>query len=277
MDIDIDFLKTWIGKTQTASERLTPSLIRRFGATFDMSLNEQEGTPAPSLIHLCLCHPTAPTSELGEDGHPERGGFLPPVPLPNRLWAGGAFSFQGDILIGDLVRRNSVIQDVTLKRGRSGTLCFVKVEHQIFSKDKCVLTEIHNIVYRGERKEGVKVQAEPAEEGEEFLEITPTAPFLFRYSALTFNSHRIHYDAPYSTQIENYPGLIVHGPLQATLLVQFAEHLRGQRPKKFQYRNLSTIFDNSNFSLNASNDGDNLRLWTAQAEGPIAVDAKASW
>jgi len=265
MDIDIDHLKTWIGKTESASERLTPSLVRRFGATFDMVLNEAEGAPAPSLIHLCLCHPTAPTSELGPDGHPKRGGFLPPVPLPNRMWAGGEFEFQGDIIIGERVTRNSVIKDVSLKKGRSGTLCFVKVEHQILSGEQCV------------KQQQPPVEAQPAEKGEHSYEITPTAPFLFRYSALTFNTHRIHYDAPYSKDIENYPGLIVHGPLQATLLMQFAEKLRGRRPKSFHYRNLSTIFDTGDFTLNASYDGDNMQLWTAQQGGPIAMSAKASW
>jgi len=281
MSIDIEHLKTWIGKTESESEHLTPSLVKRFGATFDMTPDTNKGAPAPSLIHLCLCNPTPPSSELGPDGHPKRGGFLPPVPLPNRMWAGGEFTFGGDLIIGDRVTRNSTIKDVTLKKGRTGQLCFVTVEHQIMSGQDCVLTEIHNIVYREDSGESEKPQPQRAEQGTHTSIITPTTPFLFRYSALTFNTHRIHYDAPYSSNIENYPGLIVHGPLQATLLVQMAEKLRGLRPEKFQYRNLSTIFDTGDFTLNASDKdadgGGEMRLWTAQAGGPVAMDAKASW
>lgn len=279
MKPDLDHLREWIGREETRSELLTDALVERFNATFDRQGPLETGAAAPLLIHLCLGQPAVPTAELGPDGHPARGGFLPPVPLPRRMWAGGEVAFHDDIRIGEVVTRRSAIADVTLKEGRTGTLCFVTVNHHVTSGGRDVLTERQDIVYRGADKPGGAPHPapEPAPPGDNRREITATPAFLFRYSALTFNGHRIHYDTPYTTGEEGYPGLIIHGPVQATLLAQYAADLRGAPPTRFSFRSLSPIFDTQDFSLNATSDGDDMKLWTAATGGPVAMTARAIW
>lgn len=276
--IDIDHLRQWIGREETRSELVTEALTDRFKATFDQEGAARNGDAAPALIHLCLAPPAAPTSGLGPDGHPTRGGFLPPVALPRRMWAGGAFTFHSEIRVGEMVNRHSKIRDVTVKEGRTGTLCFVTVDHRIESGDRLAIEERHDIVYRGIDASGgpVKTPA-PAPHGRHRVTLQPSAPLLFRYSALTFNGHRIHYDAPYVKIEEGYPGLIVHGPMQATMLVQFAEKLRGICPKQFDFRSLSPLFDIADFTLNAEEDEGGMRLWTSYVDGPVAMEARATW
>lgn len=277
--LDIDHLRQWIGHEEIKSEQVTPALVDRFRATFDQEGEAQDGDIAPVMIHLCLAPPTAPTSGLGPDGHPARGGFLPPVPLPRRMWAGGAFTFHDDIRVGALVKRHSTIRDVAVKEGRTGLLCFVTVDHEISADGRAVLTERQDIVYRDVDAPGgpARKTPEPAAHGTHRVTVVPSAPLLFRYSALTFNGHRIHYDNPYVTGVEGYPGLIVHGPMQATQLVQFAEKIRGKRPARFDFRSLSPLFDIADYTLNAAADGEGLRLWTSGVDGPVAMEARATW
>lgn len=279
MTLDIDHLREWIGREETRSELLTDALVERFNATFDRESPVETGAAAPLFIHLCLGQPAAPTAELGPDGHPARGGFLPPVPLPRRMWAGGEIAFHDDIRIGEAVSRRSVIEDVVIKEGRTGTLCFVTVNHHVESGGRPALTERQDIVYRDVDAPGgaPRPTPEPAAPGEDRREIAVTPAFLFRYSALTFNGHRIHYDLPYVTGEEGYPGLIVHGPVQATLLAQYAADLRGAIPARFSFRSLAPIFDTHDLSLNASADGDGMKLWTAATDGPVAMTARAIW
>lgn len=276
MDLDIDHLRGWIGREDSATERLSADLVHRFAATFDRSWSLKQGAEAPPLIHLCLAQPTVAGAGLGEDGHPARGGFLPPVPLPRRMWAGGAFRFHAPLRIGDAVTRRSTITDVALKHGRSGPLLFVTVEHKIRARGRLALTERQDLVYRAAAPFKPST-ARPAAEGGEVRRLTPGPVLLFRYSALTFNGHRIHYDRPYACEVEGYSGLVVHGPLQATLLVQFAAELKGACPSRFAFRSVSTVFDTADMELHASCEGHSLRLWTAQAGGPVAMEATASW
>lgn len=281
--LDLDHLRQWIGRSESKSELVTDAIADRFKATFNQEGASMDGIAAPIMIHLCVAPPAAQTSELGPDGHPARGGFLPPVPLPRRMWAGGAFTFHDDIRVGERVTRHSVIRDVSVKEGRTGTLCFVTVDHRIESAGRLAVEERQDIVYRGiDIPQGAssgeaKRTSAPAAPGEHRTTVAPSAALLFRYSALTFNGHRIHYDAPYVTTEEGYPGLIVHGPLQATMLVQFAEKLRGKSPARFNFRSLSPLFDIADLTLNASEDGDGLRLWTSYVDGPVAMEAHASW
>ncbi|MCV0428517.1 MAG: MaoC family dehydratase N-terminal domain-containing protein [Roseibium sp.] len=282
MDFDIDQLRMWIGREDSASEVLSETLVNQFNATFDRNFNVEPEATAPLLIHFCLAQPTASTKSLGSDGHAARGEFLPPVPLPRRMWAGGAFTFHSDIRVGDEVTRTSTIKDVVLKQGRSGQLCFVTVEHMISSNGRPALTERQDIVYReAARKTGPETAgtstSKIAPGGENSQQITPTAAYLFRYSAMTFNAHRIHYDRDYVRDVENYPGLIVHGPLQATLLCQYAADVRGKAPASFHFRSYSPLFDTSDFTINATSDGKKLKLWTARPNGPIAMEAHAQW
>ncbi|UOK73304.1 FAS1-like dehydratase domain-containing protein [Ancylobacter polymorphus] len=279
-EIDIDHLKQWIGHEETSSEQLTQALVQRFLATLDMPADEVAlNSPAPQLIHWCLAQKAAATSELGEDGHPRKGGFLPPVPLPRRMWAGGELTFHADPRIGEVVTKHSRISDVTVKEGRTGVLCFVRVDHEISADGRPVLSETQDIVYRDATStpspEGA---AAPALEGAHRQEIMPTPALLFRYSALTFNGHRIHYDNPYARDVEGYPGLVVHGPLQATLLLNFAARLRGRALKGFSFRGASPVFDTAPFHLNAEEPaGDVMKLWTARANGPPGMMAEARW
>lgn len=277
--LDIDQLRGWIGREAVTTDILSEDLARKYHATFDFAGEAPgSGEPAPRAIHLCLAQPAVPTAELGPDGHPQRGGFLPPVPLPRRMWAGGAFTFYGDLRVGDAVRRISRIEDVTLKQGRTGPLCFVTVGHRIEVAGELIVEEQQDIVYRGiEAPGGGAKLPPPAEQGAHQRPMKAEPPLLFRYSALTFNGHRIHYDRRYVTEVEGYPGLIVHGPLQAALLVNYAAELRGAPPSRFSFRGLSPLFDDDAFALHASEAGGGLRLWTARQDGPVCMEAKASW
>ncbi len=276
--LDLEDLRHWIGQSESRSELVTGAMVDRFRSTFDQEGDVAEGNVAPVMIHLCVAPPAAPTGGLGPDGHPARGGFLPPVPPPRRMWAGGAFTFHDDIRVGERVARTSTIRDVTLKEGRTGSLCFVTVDHRIESAGRLVIEERQDIVYRGaDAPRAPGERPEPAAPGTHRVVVVPSAALLFRYSALTFNGHRIHYDAPYATGVEGYPGLVVHGPLQATMLVQLAERLHGRRPARFDFRSLSPLFDDADFTLNADEDGGDLRLWTAGVGGPVAMEARASW
>ncbi|SPF79906.1 FAS1-like dehydratase domain-containing protein [Pseudoprimorskyibacter insulae] len=279
MHVDIDHLRQWIGNTQSDSEVLRPTTVRQFAATFDRDWPSEVGAEAPLLIHLCLAQPIAPMSALGRDGHPALGGFLPPVPLPRRMWAGGSFAFHGPILVGDEVTRTSTIRDVTLKEGRSGALCFVTVDHQVTSNGRTVISERQDIVYRDVPPPGAPAPkpAPTAPDGQENKGLIPTPTLLFRYSALTFNGHRIHYDKEFCTTTEGYPGLVVHGPMQATMLCQMAADLEGRSPTEFTFRSLSPLFDDAPIRLNADSDGKGLRLWTARPGGPVAMEAHAVW
>ncbi len=280
--VDLETFRGWIGREDQSADVVSADLVRKFRATFDAATDgpvdvPQAGGVAPRLIHFCLAQPAVPTSQLGEDGHPQRGGFLPPVPLPRRMWAGGALTFHGDLRVGDDVVRRSRIADVTVKEGRSGVLCFVTVHHIIAVDGAARVEERQDIVYRG-ADGGAPAKTPPAAaSGKHRRAIDPSPPFLFRYSALTFNGHRIHYDRRYATGVEGYPGLVVHGPLQATLLMNFATAVRGMPPARFSFRSVSPLFDNDPVLLHARADGDGLKLWTARPDGPEAMIADAAW
>ncbi|WP_439574740.1 FAS1-like dehydratase domain-containing protein [Phreatobacter sp.] len=278
--LDLDHLREWIGREDLAEDVVTADLARKYHAMFDgAGPPPGPGDIVPRLIHFCLAQPAAPTAELGADGHAARGGFLPPVPLPRRMWAGGSLVFHGDLKVGDRVRRTSRILDIVLKEGRTGPLCFVTVAHRFDVDGRLAIEDRQDIVFRGlEAPGGPAPKAPPpAEPGTHRRRMEATPPLLFRYSALTFNGHRIHYDRRYATEVEGYPGLIVHGPLQAAWLAAYATDLRGTAPSRFTFRGLSPLFDEDVVTVNATADGDALRLWTAREGGPIAMSAEARW
>ncbi len=280
--LDVAHLRSWIGREEAASDTISIDLVRKFDATLDRPASLPfDGEAAPLLIHYCLAQPAAPTGLLGEDGHPQRGGFLPLVPLPRRMWAGSSLVFYGDLKVGDNVRRASRISDVSVKEGRSGVLCFVTVEHRVDVAGTLKLEETQNIVYReaASPQDAIKsaTSGPIAAIGEHRRPIAVSAPLLFRYSALTFNGHRIHYDRPYATGVEHYPGLVFHGPLQATLLLNYATELKGRTPSRFIFRSLSPLFDDDDVSLHATLEDDRMRLWTARDNGPIGMSAEAIW
>ncbi|MGE0604161.1 MAG: MaoC family dehydratase N-terminal domain-containing protein [Xanthobacteraceae bacterium] len=277
-EIDIAHLRSWIGREDVAVDIVGEDLSRKYHATMDFPGEApHRGETAPRLIHFCLAQPAAPTSKLGPDGHPARGGFLPPVPLPLRMWAGGTLVFHGDLKVGDEARRISRIADVVLKQGRTGALCFVTVEHRIEANGVLVLEERQDIVYRklDSAANAAKVPPTAAERGLHQRPMRAEAPLLFRYSALTFNGHRIHYDRRYVTEVEGYPGLIVHGPMQAAMLYYYASELFGRAPKRFSFRGLSPLFDDDDFVLHATPEGQMLKLWIAKSGGQLCMSAEA--
>lgn len=219
------------------------------------------------------------TRDLGEDGHPHKGGFLPPVPLPRRMWAGSQLTFHHALHVGDQIRRVSRIADVTVKQGRSGTLCFVTVAHRLEVQGRLMIEETQDIVYRNAAGAPIvkPLAVEVPITGNHYRVILPDAVLLFRYSALTFNGHRIHYDRDYARNIEHYPGLVVHGPLQATLLLQFACELKGKMPTRFNFRSQTVLYDDDRMNCHASESDDKMSLWTSRDGGPVAMYAEAEW
>jgi 3-methylfumaryl-CoA hydratase len=281
-DFDIAELRGWIGREDSAEELLTQAFAERFHNSLELpGSSPKNGQPAPRLIHFGLCQPAAVTSLLGADGHILRGHFLPPVPLPRRMWAASELSFYGDLNVGQTVRRQSRIADVTLKAGKTGRLCFVTVDHRIEADGVIRVKDRQTIVYRESQGTAGNPAAEaaPAPDGVRQRSLTVTPGLLFRYSALTFNSHRIHYDRPYAVEEEGYPGLVVHGPLQATWLLHFASEVSGGAPPDyFSFRGMSPLFDHDEIHLIAGPRGGNRRdLWTARPGGPVAMQAKAIW
>jgi 3-methylfumaryl-CoA hydratase len=278
--LDLDHLRQWIGRSTEASDTVTAQLVRGLRATLFLDIGEPTtGDAAPHTVHWCLAQPVAPMSELGPDGHPARGGFLPPVPLPRRMWAGGELEFLDGLRVGDEATRHSEIADVTMKTGSTGTLCFVAVKHTISTARGVAIRERQDIVYRdvtGNAAPSRPTAAAPPAQHRETHMADPV--LLFRYSALTFNGHRIHYDRDYVTKVEGYPGLIFHGPMQAALLVEFAARLhRGAVPRKFSYRGVQPLFDGNEFSVNANETATGMELWTANSAGQPTMKASAEW
>jgi 3-methylfumaryl-CoA hydratase len=277
--IDIDHLRQWIGRTTEASDVVTAQLVKGLRATLFQEIGETKpGDAAPYTVHWCLAQPVAPMSMLGQDGHPARGGFLPPVPLPRRMWAGGELEFIDALRVGDEAKRTSRIADVTMKTGSSGILCFVSVEHLVTTSRGIAIRERQDIVYRDMSGTPQPASVKPPPVAKHRETHMADAVLLFRYSALTFNGHRIHYDRDYVTKVEGYPGLIFHGPLQASFIVEMAAKLHGgQPPKKIGYRGLQPLFEGSEFSINANKTDAGMDVWTANSAGQPTMKATATW
>ena len=277
--INLDHLRTWVGRTEARSDLAMGVPMAALSATLDRDDPEPvNGTVIPLLWHWLYFLPLSPLSDAGPDGHPIRGGFLPPVPLPRRMFAGGRFEFHRPLKVGEAITRTSRITDVSGKEGRSGTLVFVTVRHELAGAAGVAMTEEHDIVYRENPRADVPAPKPQAARADEVFsrEIAPDPVLLFRYSALTFNSHRIHYDRPYVTDVEGYPGLIVHGPLIATLLVDL---LRRNFPqanvRSFRFRALRPLFDIHRFTVCGRADGKSVALWTRDHEGWLTMEATA--
>lgn len=293
-------LQSWQGRSQTLHDTICHAPLLGLAATLDESADAASGPWAahaalPPLAHWLFFLPRQRQSELGPDGHARRGGFLPPVPLPRRMWAGGQLQWVVDnpLRVGDAVQRTSTIASVQRKRGRTGDLVFVQVRHDIANARGHCLTETHDIVYRA-----AAVAGQPASEPAP-APFQPARPavwqqtvcaddvLLFRYSALTFNGHRIHYDRRYVTEVEGYPGLIVHGPLMATWLTRLAcrQAAPGARMRRFAFRALRPVFDASPITLHgcpaadaadsADAAGPTLDLWITDAAGALTMQAQA--
>ena len=281
---EIAALQAWQGRSETLADDITAAPARAMAATLDRDdAAPVAGNRLPELWHWLYFLPHHRQSEIGVDGHAKRGGFLPPVPLPRRMWAGGRLQWEpgNPLRVGDAAKRVSTIAAVTHKTGRSGELVFVQVRHEVHNAHGLALTEEHDIVYRAAAAPGEAAPAPtPAPMDATFSRtLVPDDVLLFRYSALTFNGHRIHYDRRYVTEVEGYPGLIVHGPLIATLLVDL---LRRERPdatlSRFEFRAVRPTFDIAPFRVHGRPDADGQRysLWGEGADGWLTMQATAT-
>ncbi|WP_200935112.1 MULTISPECIES: FAS1-like dehydratase domain-containing protein [unclassified Sphingomonas] len=269
-----------MGRHEMMRDLIAGTPASALAATFDHHDRAyDDGTPLPGPWIWLYFLPRAPMSEVGPDGHPKRGGFLPPVDLPRRMWAGSRMTFHRPIRIGDIAERRSTILRVEEKFGRSGALVFVTVRHDISVDGQLAIRDEHDIVYLGIPERFTpppRVDPPPADWSEP---IAADPVLLFRYSALTFNGHRIHYDRQYCKDVEHYPGLVVHGPLQASLLFDAAtRHNAGREPLNFDFRAVRPFFDFDSISVNGVNaTADLTQLFTAIADGGVGMQASITW
>jgi 3-methylfumaryl-CoA hydratase len=271
----------WLDRTQVVHDVITAFPLAAMAATLNRG---PETKNVPPLWHWLYFLPISPLSETGPDGHPKRGGFLPPVPLPRRMWAGGRLTFHAPLKVGEEAVRTSTIVNIEDKTGRTGRLVFVTVQHEIEVDGALRIEEEHDIVYRDEpapdASNAPKKEPAKAPLDETFgREIATDPVLLFRYSALTFNGHRIHYDRPYVTQEEGYPGLIVHGPLIATLLVDLVRReLPDANISSFAFRALRPTFAPKPFTVcgKPSDDGSTVELWAKDHDGYLTMRATAT-
>jgi 3-methylfumaryl-CoA hydratase len=280
--LDVDHLRSWIGRNEVTDDTVTTVPVQALSATLDRDdPTPRPGDALPPLWHWLYFLPLHRQSELGPDGHAKRGGFLPPVPLPRRMWAGGRFVFHQPLRVGEAVRRTSIVADVTHKQGRTGPLVFVLVRHEIAGENGLALVEEQDIVYReaaGPNEPAAAPRRVP--DGAVWRrDIDPDAVLLFRYSALTFNGHRIHYDHLFVTKVEGYPGLIVHGPLIATLLVDLLRRNVEAPLTRFAFRAVRPLFDTTSFAVCGVPEGDGraAKVWAQDAEGFLAMEADAEF
>ncbi|SAK87451.1 acyl-CoA dehydrogenase [Caballeronia pedi] len=273
-----DSYDAWAGRSEENADHVTEAPVRLMQATLDYPDPAKLPAELPPLWHWLYFLPGERQSNIGLDGHPQRGGFLPPITLPRRMWAGGRLQFLRPLTLGEPVRRVSTIKSIQTKSGRSGELVFVTVLHEVADAKGLAIREEQDLVYRDAPVPGAPApQPAAARSDEQFSRtVTPDPVLLMRYSALTFNGHRIHYDRPYAMQEEGYPGLVVHGPLIATLLM---EELRRGHPQRtvrsFEFKAVGPLFDTAPFALNGKLEGATARLWARGPQGQLAMQASA--
>ena len=273
--------EAWIGREEERSERILAAIADAMGATLDLERPPQSGEALPPGWQWLFFNPAARRSELGVDGHPRRGGFLPPIELPRRMWAGSRIRYLADLPVEAQATRRSRILKVESKTGRSGALSFLTVEHTISCDGAPRICEEQDIVYREATPPGLIAAAPKVYDGvpQWSRSVEPDTTLLFRYSALTFNGHRIHYDQAYARHEEGYPDLVVQGPLTATLLQQFAvEHGTGRPLARFDFRGVTPLFVGRPFRLEGREaDDGTLALWARGPAGELAMSATAAF
>jgi 3-methylfumaryl-CoA hydratase len=277
--IDLAHLRTWIGRSRTDEDVLGARHARLMAATVDHPDpgRIRDGEALPPLWHWLYFLEGLPPGELGRDGHPARGSFLPPVLLANRMWAGGRLTFVAPVPIGARVRKASRVLAVDHKAGRAGDLVFVTVLHELADMSgELLVREEHDIVYKDASPPATAAgSSEPPHPDARCRLFTPTSTTLFRYSALTFNGHRIHYDQDYCRNVEGYANLVIHGPLTATMLAGFAAEAGGRALREFSYRGLRPALLGDSLTLSASVDGDRASLAARLGDGSICMQADA--
>ncbi len=276
----------WIGREERRTDRVDEGQAARWLAALDLAM--PEGGAMPQGFHFCLCTPDAPTARLGADGHPRRddspASFLPPVPLPRRMWASSKIEFLQPLKLGERVERRSRVASIKAKQGGSGSLVFVDVEHETLGETGATVREVQSLVYREAAPAG-SPPAPPAPGQDRFdpagwdlhRAFVPSEVLLFRFSALTFNTHRIHYDFPYATQEEGYRGLVVHGPLIATLLLDLAQQTLGANGlKSFAFRAISPGMCGEELHLAMRGGGEAIELGAFASDGRQTMSATAT-
>jgi 3-methylfumaryl-CoA hydratase len=269
-----DAFAAWVGRSQSFEEVIAARPLVSMSACLDREdPSPKDGDPVPPGWHWLYFLPTYRTSECGYDGHEKLGTSLPEIPLSRRMWAGGRLSFGAALRVGDKAKKISTIKDITVKTGRSGALVFVVVRHEIFGPQGLAVAEEHDIVYRDGNRGAVSEPSPPKAPSDAQFSRTvhPSPLLLFRYSALTYNGHRIHYDRNFCGA-EGYPGLVVHGPLTATLLLDLIrDNCPGRRIEHFQFRAVSPLFDTSDYTVNGKVTGEGADVWAASPAGGSAM------
>ncbi len=277
--IDLAHLQQWQGRQESATDLIAPAKVEAMAATLDWESAPAVGAELPRPWHWLYFLPAARQSKIGRDGHPERGGFLPPVPLPRRMWASGNVEFLAPLRVGDEATRTSTVQSVTHKRGGTGDLVFVTVAHEIRARDVLAIRETQNLVYREDPDPDAPAPrpVAPPATAEFGRAWTPDPVLLFRYSALTFNGHRIHYDRDYAMGEEGYAGLVVHGPLSATLLLDLVRTgLPGVEIAQYDYRAVRPLIDGNPFRVEGCRTDAGLSLWALDHTGAVTMQATAT-
>jgi len=282
MTQDLEKLKEWIGQTESDIDYVTVPAVHRLAATLDRAdPMPKMGDILPIGWHQILFPRVVRQSQIGADGHPERGDFLPPVPLPRRMFAGKRTTFHADLRVGDEVRRDSVIKDVVIKQGQTGKMVFVTVKTEVIGPRGNAITEEHDYVYREAAPGGTPPQPPRPAPGKAVWSrvVTPDPVMLFRYSALTFNGHRIHYDLPYVTQTEGYPGLVMNGGLTTLLVFELARSHAPSAIRTISSRNVRALFANQpiTFAGEPSPDNKTAKLWAQNADGALALSAEVEF
>ena len=283
----LDHLRDWIGRSETVEERATVQPVHGLYALLDNPTVPKEGDPIPPMAHWCFFQPRVPASQIGPDGHPARGGFMPPVPLPRRMFGGARTRYLKPLHIGEKMSRTSKITDVQIKPGRTGTLVICTVDNDIAGESGVAMTEQWDIIYRDNppadakdpRGNSGKTNTAPTDHAWK-REVTPDPVMLFRYSAVTFNGHRIHYDCKYVTEVEGYPGLIVHGPLTGTFLLELAlANNPGRKLTGYGFQARAPLFDVAPFQVagKPGRDGNTAELWSVTPEGNVGTLATATF
>ncbi len=282
--VDIDHLRQWVGRAEVREDTLSPWTAGALSATLRNAEHAwQPGDALPPLWHWCAFLPAAPQGQLGDDGHPARGGFLPPVPLPRRMWAGSQLAFIAPLRVGQPARKTSTVTDVALKQGQGGALVFVKVEHEVHdTRGALLLRDRHDIVYREAPRPGeppAPPQTPPPDPAWRVAH-RPDPALLFRYSALTFNGHRIHYDFPYATGVEGYEDLVVHGPLIATWMLEAAQEQHpGRAVRAYTFRAVRPLVCNRLLRVcgQVAPGGGTVALWAEDEHGALLQQATVTF
>lgn len=277
-EIDVEFLRQWVGRERVVEDSLAPFPARALAAALDRTQSLGEGDALPPAWQWLYFLDSPAASATGKDGHPSVGEFLPPAPLPRRMWAAGAFELEQPLRLGQPATKTTRIVSVDAKTGKTGSLVFVNLEHRIEQAGRLCLREDQNLVYREQPSAPQPLPpGELAPQGADWSRtVTPDPVLLFRYSALTYNGHRIHYDRQYAVEREFYPALVVHGPLLASLILELvAAQLPGEQVRQYRFRAVRPTFDTHPFKVCGRREGQTLHLWTQDNEGMLCMTATA--